>query len=1408
MRSAIRNRAPRARWITPANVALLAFALIAAPVDAQPFPATTCAADRLASPLNCTANDIEIASVTINNGVTVCRSGDPLTLDLTLHMHVNAQDRHDIGVFIARDGKPVQLPSASGGSASCSVFPVPFSPAPWANLDGNACGDFDRDGLPQGVSVPLPIGSVTVTCVADQNGNLVIPSLVSWAENATPTSCQAPPAAWVLPQTRSKCEAGISATIPVQVQGRISITKQTNPDASPGTFSFNATGSGVSPASFTLSDNQSAVLTTGNLTSAAQTYTITEQALGGFDPTAQIACVDKDGDARPEFVTIDPAARTVSIKMSASGLAGLPEVACTFTNSRTASITVVKNAVGGNGTFSYTGSQSFAITTSGGTGEQVLSGLAAGSYSVTEVVPAGWDFTSLACNDPSGGTTTAGPTASIALAVGENVTCTYTNTARGAISISKVTTGGDGTFGFVGPGNFQITTTGGIGGPYTLGNLAPGTYTVTESVPAGWDLTSIICVDPSGGTVTSGPTATIALAPGETVSCTFNDRRRASIVVEKVTTGGDGTFAFTGSQAFSITTTSGSGSNTTAFASVTPSATYTIAETVPPGWTLQGAACRDAGNGNPVGTAIANGVSVAPAAGQSVVCTFADVKLATLRIYKHSQPHDPQSFAFTATSVIPAAFALADDGVNPNFVAFPNLTPGSNGTYVVVEGATAGWVLTALTCSDLADPDPARRSAVNLATRTIDAHLAPGETLDCTFTNTQIQPGSISVSKHAIGGDGTFDFTNSGGVAGSPTNPAAFSITTSGPNHVGSRQLTALAAGTYTITETVPAGWDLAPPPIACTVTSGSSTAIAQVPNGVTITLGTTGLSVDAVACEFTDVKRGSITIVKSASPKSAQAFSFSSTSAPATTPLPASFQLTDSGTPPNSQTFAGLVPASYTVVEQPLAGWRLADIACTGGATITTDVAAGLLAIDLHPGEAVTCTFANTQNGTITVNKTAIGGSGTETFTFVGAVPGSIFGGQSLSRQVPAGTYGVSEVVPAGWTLTNIACVGGSVVYTGATGGGTPAFDPGDTTAEITLADGESSTCTYTDVKQGSITVVKNTQGGDGTFSFTGTRPFQITTSAGTGQDSTTYANLASGTYTITEVVPSGYRLTALTCSNGSATNLATATASVGVAAGENVTCTFTDTRLGTITITKRISGDVPASFEFTVPASLDPSGRITLTPPIDTGTASRTFTDVAQGTYRVAELAPPPGWLFTGLTCNGPAVIDAGTRSATIDLAAGGAVECVFGNVTYGEIVVNVVSTGGTDTFGFSSSGLDPTFALTTVAEGVRSGRAWTSLLPGSYVVNGLGAPGWSLYDLECTSGGGETYWTISGPQVTIAFAHGEEIECTYYYKRDVVPPPPLVPIPAVDERSLVVLALLLAATAAVALRRRRGR
>ena len=63
-------------------------------------------------------------------------------------------------------------------------------------------------------------------------------------------------------------------------------------------------------------------------------------------------------------------------------------------------------------------------------------------------------------------------------------------------------------------------------------------------------------------------------------------------------------------------------------------------------------------------------------------------------------------------------------------------------------------------------------------------------------------------------------------------------------------------------------------------------------------------------------------------------------------------------------------------------------------------------------------------------------------------------------------------------------------MIYTGGEGSNpTPSFTPGDTTVNVTIAGAKVVACTFTNIRRGSIRVVKNSHGGDALFDFTGAR-------------------------------------------------------------------------------------------------------------------------------------------------------------------------------------------------------------------------------------------------------------------------------------------------------------------------------
>jgi hypothetical protein len=193
----------------------------------------------------------------------------------------------------------------------------------------------------------------------------------------------------------------------------------------------------------------------------------------------------------------------------------------------------------------------------------------------------------------------------------------------------------------------------------------------------------------------------------------------------------------------------------------------------------------------------------------------------------------------------------------------------------------------------------------------------------------------------------------------------------------------------------------------------------------------------------------GSITIVKDAIPNDPTPFEFDPSSNLQTT----NFFLADasSGPLPSQETFQELeVPGTYTVQEVSTpSGWELTDIACAGGGTNTTSsIATATATIELDAGEAVVCTFTNTEQGTIIVAKETDPDGFSQSFEFETDYGPNFFltdGETNDSGDLSPGTYSVSELTPSGWALPTASCSDGSAP------------------SAIALGPGETVTCTFT---------------------------------------------------------------------------------------------------------------------------------------------------------------------------------------------------------------------------------------------------------------------------------------------------------------------------------------------------------
>jgi hypothetical protein len=382
--------------------------------------------------------------------------------------------------------------------------------------------------------------------------------------------------------------------------------------------------------------------------------------------------------------------------------------------------------------------------------------LEAGVYSVVETVPAGWVQTSATCDDGS-------PVGAIDLGDGETVTCTFTNTLQtGSITIVKETIGGNGAFSFVGElGAFELTTVSNTANQ-VFGNLLPDTYTVAETVPDGWELTSATCSDGS-------PVNAIALSPNENVTCTFTNTKDGSITIVKEVVGADKDFSFTGEVNASL----GDGESETV--SVAPGG-YSVTEGADAAYALTSLVCDDQNSTENTGTRTA---TINVEAGEAVTCTFTNSELPTLTLVKTVDNNDGGS-------------AVADDFqayINGNEVpwsAAQTLTPNSyTASEDTVDGYTAGaW-----------GDDCADNGTVS---------LAYGEHKTCTVINTDDTP-TLKLVKTVEKNNGGNEMADNWTLTATAANPDdARNISTLG----GSDDFSPIFADTvYSLGETGPGGY-------------------------------------------------------------------------------------------------------------------------------------------------------------------------------------------------------------------------------------------------------------------------------------------------------------------------------------------------------------------------------------------------------------------------------------------------------------------------------------------------------------------------------------------------------------------------------------------------------------------------
>ena len=394
----------------------------------------------------------------------------------------------------------------------------------------------------------------------------------------------------------------------------------------------------------------------------------------------------------------------------------------------------------------------------------------------------------------------------------------------------------------------------------------------------------------------------------------------------------------------------------------------------------------------------------------------------SITIIKDAVPSDAQDFAFTGTGpsgyTFGGGFSLDDDSdpTLPNSITVSSLAAG---TYTVTEGSATGWSLTNLVCAD-----PTTNSTVNIGTRVATIVLAAGESVTCTFTNTQ-QTGSLTISKvfsagqSGFAGNFTIAYDCSTGTAKDGTVTLAAGA---------SQTITGIPTGdTCTVTETTPTpptGWTFGAPVITPTngvVTIGNNTTVTvTVTNSITQNQTFGSLTISKVFNAGNSGFTGSFTIN----------YDCTGTTNDGTVTLAADTNQTVSNIPTG---------ASCTVTEPNLptapSGWTFGSPVITDNSGTTTD---GVVTIGNNTTVNATVTNSITQNppanGRLLIQKrvddldtdtlyddaggtfTFLNGSTPFGTTVAGGTAGGEFGYTVLGT-LTAGSYTISEQSLSGWT-------------------------------------------------------------------------------------------------------------------------------------------------------------------------------------------------------------------------------------------------------------------------------------------------------------------------------------------------------------------------------------------------------
>lgn len=1050
------------------------------------------------------------------------------------------------------------------------------------------------------------------------------------------------------------------------VPTRLSISQDTQPNG-PQDFGFTrCTGTGTSGpcSSFVLDDDTSSTGVPGNLQVSgidATTYTVTQQPVDGFG-LISITCTGAGA-------VVDLARASVTVDLDPGS-----QVGCTFVN-RPTSLTIVHDTQPSSSVdVSYQGCLAAAGPNACGNPfpldddtdptlpDRVTgTGLAPGTYVVTQTAVPGMDLTDLTCT--AGRVSLGSRRVTVTLEAGEQVTCTFVMAtpvapAPASIVVTQDTapdgaqdftfTGCTGPDGANGCGPFVLDDDADPALPRTVTfTVAPGTeYSITQAAVAGYGLSALTCtngeVDRSRRRVTFEP------RPGEQITCTFTDRATSLTLVQDTSPDGPQDFAFTGCAGpggangcatFALDDDADPTLPRTVTYAGLAEQTYSITQAEVPGYGLSALTCT-AGQ---ISTARRR-VVVQLSPGDQVTCTFT-ARATTLKITQDTTPNDPQDFTFDGCAGPGgangcASFALDDDSTAtlPASVTYTGL---ASNVYRITQREVAGFGVTSISCT---------KGQLDAGTRTLTVILEPGDQVTCTFTTAAT---ALTIVQDSAPDDAQDIGFSTCGPAPTACVPSILDDD-SDATRSNKAVLTGLEPGSYTVDQATPDGWGVTG--ISCTsgeVDVGAGAASVVLSPG------------EQVTCTFV-TRRTSLTVVQDTVPNAAQDVGFQVCDDHATC---ADVVLDDDAdaTLASTRTLAPLNTGTWTITQGTVPGYSLDTIVCTSG---ETDLDAQRAVVALSPGEQVTCTFTSrlttlavaidaqpddAQDFTVTRC-----GAGTCSPLTLDDDSDATNPASTTLSPAPAGVYTLDlDTLPTGWALVGASCTT------------TESVDLAARRVTVDLAPGEQPTCTFT-VSRTTLTVVVDTV-------VNAPRDIALSlcpasgpcTSFNLDDDSDgvlpstrSFPALDAGRYTVTQTTSGSDLRTTITCTSGESIDLETRRATIDLAPGEQTTCTFTN-RLPSLTIglSTTVGSNHSANFRLCRPPGI--CDQYTVTQPAFGGpSASLAIGGLAPGTYVLTQ-DPVPGFSLASLTCTTVESVDTANRSVAITLSAWEQVTCTYFDV-----------------------------------------------------------------------------------------------------------------------------------------------